>query len=299
MYPIRKAFFRLYLAAILSTCLIANAKEKPDNNARSVLTEDKNLPNIKIIAKWNNPLSKRDYRAGVEHHSFLSKANGTEVGYSIYLPPKYYTNDSRYPVQYFLGGKGNDENIQQKRWAHHLDPAIEWGNLPPLIIVWPNPMKNSWYMDSKNIKVETMIVKELIQHVDATYKTYSDRKHRWIAGMSMGGTGCLKFAFKYPSLFSSVVSYAPAVSMNTERWPVNPRKFVEADIDRAKTVRVRIVCGDKDRLYKGAMEFHTFLSKLGVPCEFETLSGIGHNMNEIFDQVGIKGFLFHIESVEK
>jgi len=194
---------------------------------------------------------------------------------------------------------GNNENVQQRRWAHYLDPTIEWDKLPPMIVVWPNPMNNSWYMDSRHMKIETMIIRELIPHVDFTYRTYPDRENRWIGGMSMGGLGCLKFVFKYPELFSSVVSYAPAINMDEEREEDHPANLVEKNIETARMIRVRIVCGDKDDLYEGARDFYTFLNEKEVPAEFETILNVGHNLNEMFRQVGVKGLRFHMISDEK
>jgi S-formylglutathione hydrolase FrmB len=52
---------------------------------------------------------------------------------------------------------------------------------------------------------------QLIPHVDATYRTVSDRSSRAIEGFSMGGFGALTLSFKHPELFNSVVAYAPAL----------------------------------------------------------------------------------------
>jgi len=294
-----KTLVCLSIMTFIASCAVTEERSTTISNANPISKEDENLPDIRIVSKWNNPLSLRLYRSGVEHHTFLSKANKTEVGYSIYLPPKYYTSDIPYPVLYFLGGMGNNENVQQRRWAHYLDPTIEWDKLPPMIVVWPNPMNNSWYMDSRHMKVETMIIRELIPHVDSTYRTYPDRENRWIGGMSMGGLGCLKFAFKYPELFSSVVSYAPAINMDEEREEDHPANLVAKNTEMARMIRVRIVCGDKDDLYEGARDFYTFLNEKEVPAEFETILNVGHNLNEMFRQVGVKGLRFHMISDEK
>jgi endo-1,4-beta-xylanase len=54
--------------------------------------------------------------------------------------------------------------------------------------------------------METTVIKELIPHIDATYRTLTTQDGRAIQGGSMGGMGSLKFAFKYPGLFSSAAS---------------------------------------------------------------------------------------------
>src|SRR5204863_9642304 len=73
--------------------------------------------------------------------------------------------------------------------------------------------QRTYYTDTPREKSysETSIIKELIPHIEATYRTYTTRDKRAIAGMSMGGFGALKFAFKYPDLFSSVTAFAPGI----------------------------------------------------------------------------------------
>ena len=46
-------------------------------------------------------------------------------------------------------------------------------------------------------------VKELIPHVDATYRTFGTRAKRGIQGFSQGGRGTTRIIFKYPEMFGS------------------------------------------------------------------------------------------------
>ena len=47
-------------------------------------------------------------------------------------------------------------------------------------------------------------IKELIPHIDKTYRTIASRKGRAIEGFSQGGRGTARHMFKYPELFCSV-----------------------------------------------------------------------------------------------
>ena len=62
------------------------------------------------------------------------------------------------------------------------------------------------YQDSGDgrFMAETMMIKELIPHIDATYRTIADRKARCIEGFSMGGRGSTNLAMKHPQLFGSL-----------------------------------------------------------------------------------------------
>ena len=150
------------------------------------------------------------------------------------------------------------------------------------------------------MKVESMIIKDLIPHIDATYRTIAGREHRWIGGMSMGGGGCLALAFTYPNLFSSVLAYAPGgVRVQGKLKPDHVATIARENVEKLGQTRVRIVSGEKDRGFEGAKAFHAFLLDLGVSSDFEAIPNIGHDMTGMFKQVGIKGLQFHSNSEGK
>ena len=69
------------------------------------------------------------------------------------------------------------------------------------------------YCDTPDGKypVETVIMKDLIPHVDATYRTMASRESRAVEGFSMGGFGAAHLGFKYPEVFGVVSIEAPAL----------------------------------------------------------------------------------------
>ena len=60
---------------------------------------------------------------------------------------------------------------------------------------------------------ETYITKDLIGHVDATYRTIAKRESRAIAGLSMGGFGALMLSMRHPDLFSAAASHSGVDSL--------------------------------------------------------------------------------------
>jgi hypothetical protein len=65
-----------------------------------------------------------------------------------------------------------------------LDFAVRSGQLPPMIMVWANCGHNTKYMDAAMygvLMIETTIIRELIPHIDATYRTTASRAPRKIA----------------------------------------------------------------------------------------------------------------------
>jgi len=69
------------------------------------------------------------------------------------------------------GGFGN---AREGAWAvAHLDRGIRSGLVPETIVVLPQALPVGWYVNSKDGKrpIEDVIVKDLVPHIDATYRT--------------------------------------------------------------------------------------------------------------------------------
>src|SRR5439155_24564374 len=124
-----------------------------------------------------------------------------------HLPDDYWTSGCRrYPVIYWLHGRNEDWHDNASVAVPLLEAAVRAGVAPASIVVWPNGLGDSGYIDSYDGKrpVETVIVKDLIPHVDATYRTLAFRAGRSIEGYSMGGSGAARLGFKYPELFGAI-----------------------------------------------------------------------------------------------
>jgi endo-1,4-beta-xylanase len=147
----------------------------------------------------------------LHYETFHSKAAGEEVSCLVYLPPGYKKNSTaRFPVLYWLHGSGGRQ-ITGAGVVERLDKAIAAGKAPEMIVVLVNGF-DTMYCDpvDGSRPVESVIMKDLIPHIDATYRTIADRKGRAIEGFSMGGFGAGHLGFKYPEVFGVVSILAPA-----------------------------------------------------------------------------------------
>ncbi|MBB4079676.1 pimeloyl-ACP methyl ester carboxylesterase [Lewinella aquimaris] len=130
---------------------------------------------------------------------------------SVYLPPGYATSSTRYPVIYYLHGFLNDHTLTQEMVAT-LDEAIAAGRIPPFILVVSDSktqVDGSFYSNSSFGNFEDYLAYDLVAHMDARYRTRSDRLSRGVTGHSMGGYGALKLAMRHPDVFSSVYALSP------------------------------------------------------------------------------------------
>jgi S-formylglutathione hydrolase FrmB len=142
---------------------------------------------------------------------FDSPSVGRKMKYNLVLPKKYEQDTKRYPVLYLLHGySGNYTN-----WAAMSVPA--YAPRHDLIVVMPD-VGNSWYAnwaageEGQKNRWEDFIIKDLIGHIDATYRTIARREGRAINGLSMGGYGSLMLGLRHPDLFCSVGSHSGAVA---------------------------------------------------------------------------------------
>lgn len=124
----------------------------------------------------------------VTHHTFDSGVAATRVSYHLYRPAAYEAEpDRRFPVVYWLHGSGGGlRGIAPL--ARQVDRAIQAGQAPPFMVVFVNGLRLGMYVDWKDgsVPMETLIVRELVPHIDARYRTIATRNGRMLDGFSMG-----------------------------------------------------------------------------------------------------------------
>lgn len=152
----------------------------------------------------------------VEVHSFIL---GRAIKASVYLPDGYGAEPNslrRYPVIYLLHGLGDDHTawVKLAQIKQTLDRLIASGELQPVILVMPGASR-SWYVNDDRPdgfgRVADAFRSELIESVDARYRTAACRGGRAIGGLSMGGYGALLYGFTRPDLYTAVFSLSGAV----------------------------------------------------------------------------------------
>lgn len=236
----------------------------------------------------------------VQSYKLNSKLMAREMPYRVVLPINYNNSNEKtfYPVVYLLHGlTGHFDNWTDK--TKLADYAAKYN----FIIVTPEG-NNGWYTDSASVpndKYESYIIQELIPEVDKNYRTLKDKKHRVIAGLSMGGYGSIKFGLKYPELFSLVGSFSGALGAGTwtqkevgtkgaiaesllgvfgiensqTRQTNDIFKLVrDLPVEKYKTLPfIYVDCGTEDFLYQNNRSFADLLVEKKIPHEYRELPG--------------------------
>jgi enterochelin esterase family protein len=172
----------------------------------------------------------------------------------VYTPAGYDEGDARYPVFYLLHGGGNDEDgwTNLGRAPQILDNLIAKGKARPMIVVMTNgnglmsaspdhvPVPVGYQRPAPGtfiLKFADSIVPDVIPYIDTHYRTLTDREHRAIAGLSMGGAQTLVCAFNnldrfaWVSAFSGGFPLLPGVAVDIPA-PANADRLRGPDITR-------------------------------------------------------------------
>lgn len=260
----------------------------------------------------------------LEQLFFESEVANTKVSFYVFTPDIYDINkDQHFPVIYWLhGGGGGVRHLPAA--VKHFNNAIQDGNLPPVIVVFPNGMVDSNWCDSKDGKVpmESVIINELISYVDTTFRTVPERRGRLIEGFSMGGYGAARLGMKYNDIFGavSIFSGGPLQKELTKnngpkqsaRHRVKVMRTVygndqnyfklqspwalaekNADILRNKGTKIRIVVGSKDRLFSMNQNFSEHLLNLGITHDLHILPDVKHSPIAVFQALGDTNWKFY------
>lgn len=274
--------------------------------------------------KWVNEPKPGQLPDRVTHRTFFSKALNRDVGYCVYLPPGYEQDTSRrYPVIYNLHGAGGNE-LHSFTDAKVLHDGIVSGRWAPMIMVLPNGGQATFYKDSADGKLpaETLIIREFIPHVDATYRTLAARGGRAIEGFSMGGRGSTRLAMKYPELFCSLHNQAGNVPHTADLFDPSkkdsyPNNYLGPDKQRyidndaflllkknvgaiKSGLRIAITCGTKDDGHLPTVrEFHAALLAAGVDHTYLEVEGLAHEHDKLVKMYAPTWFDYHAESFRR
>ncbi len=150
----------------------------------------------------------------VECSSLKSRYMPSAVGYCALLPPGYDAQPTKkFPVLYFLHGLGGDHTFLVSSGAWNIiEDLQESKKIGEFVVIAPQA-NTTFYINSKNgrTQYEDFFVRDLVPQMEKRFRLLGVRSARAITGISMGGYGALRFAFKYPQMFASVSAHMPAL----------------------------------------------------------------------------------------
>jgi S-formylglutathione hydrolase FrmB len=137
----------------------------------------------------------------------------------IYLPPGYDDEPQRrYPSVYVIQGFTGQVDMWASRMPFRqpfpelADAMFARGEAPPAVVVYVDAwtaIGGSQYLDSPGTgNYSTYLCDEVVDWVDARYRTYASRDRRAITGKSSGGYGAMVNAMTRPDVFGGFATHA-------------------------------------------------------------------------------------------
>ena len=238
--------------------------------------------------------------------SLYSDILKASVKYNVYLPDGFEESGKTYPVVYLLHGLGGNYTDWAKKASTKLvaDELIGSGEAVEMVIIMPNAggadRHNVWngYFNMPGWNYEDFFFQELIPTAEKKYRAVGDKGHRAVMGLSMGGGGSTVYCQRHPDMFSSC--YAMSAWLDYEQGQVGESDQVkdklyyvcksvrehsaidfmdqadEATLEKLRTVKWFIDCGDDDFLVALSFQLHMKMKAKKVKSELRVRNGV-HN----------------------
>ena len=249
----------------------------------------------------------------VREHVYYSKITGVWRRCFVYMPPGYDTNiKQRYPVLYLQHGGGEDERgwPVQGRVNFIMDNLLAANKAKPMLIVMDRgyalkpgeapprpptvpaappaagapaaaaPARPPGFMTSTTF--EEVVIQELIPNIDSSFRTLTDRDHRAMAGLSMGGMQTFQITMKHLDKFSYIGGFSGAGGgMGGGTFdPKTAWGGVMADSaafnKKVNLIWLGIGMVEPERMYSSVKNFHTGLDQAGIKHMYWESPGTAH-----------------------
>jgi len=253
------------------------------------------------------------------HVDFFSRALGKSQGCDVIIPQKATkqigmdsaAGNDKHPVLWLLHGMSDDHTIWQRR------TSIERYAAPlGLAVVMPAVQISSYTDMAHGGAYYTYISKELPEIMRDFFPLSDKREDNYIAGLSMGGYGCMKIGLADPDKYSAIGCLSAGAG-DYARQPIdknNKRAYMlygerelegteEDTFGNAKKIveeglpapRIYHSCGDHDFLLRSAHHTRDFFSSFeGNPFDYVYEEDPGAHTWEYWDE-HIQHFLKYIK----
>jgi len=207
-------------------------------------------------------------------------------------PSNMKSAQKKFPVIYLLHGYSGN----YAQWITRAPQIQQQADEMQVIMVCPDGGYGSWYFDSpldSSIRYETFTGTELVNYIDSSYKTFKDRMHRAITGLSMGGHGGLFLAIRHKEVFGAAGSISGLVDLGFFPKGMNFKSLFgdstvfAGNLQKSSVInmveglknrelKLTIDCGIYDFLIIPNRNLHQKLVKLGIEHDYAERPGI-HN----------------------
>lgn len=225
---------------------------------------------------------------------------------TIYTPAGYETSGKKYPVFYLLHGSGGDEEawFTQGRVTQILDNLIATGKAQPMILVMTNGnayeeaapgQKSGGFRQPEMVMggvkegmkeaAFELSFPEVRKYVEKNFRTINDKRHRAIAGLSMGSFHSEHISKYYAGQYGYVGLFSGASAGDGRRGKDEKGTcsvYINFDKQMANQFSAKnrpylyyVAIGETDFLKPACDEFRKYLDAKGYPYTYRETEG-GH-----------------------
>ena len=287
--------------------LIIDGAEVADPNTHVYFGGGKPASAVEVPESGSTYYSVQDVPHGqVREVWYNSKVTGTWRHALVYLPPDYDAQIKvRYPVLYLQHGGGEDETgwIRQANANFILDNLIATKSCKPMIVVMaygyarrvgqaPPDLTGKPFGSPEMLKAmqdmtaafEDDVTQVLIPYIDLSFRTLSDRDHRAMAGLSMGGMQAFQITLNHLDLFSYIGGFSGAGGMlvlgDRKLDPKTDYNGEFADpaafAKRVHLLWLGVGTNEPERMRAGLQRLHTALNEAKIQHIFYESPGTDH-----------------------
>ncbi|MCP5098903.1 MAG: hypothetical protein GY943_25405, partial [Chloroflexi bacterium] len=202
----------------------------------------------------------------------LPSTTAGTLNYRVFLPP-CYNETYVYPTLYMLPGNIHTDAIWDDLGLDETAVTlIQNREIPPLIIVMTD---GGWIANNTSGgpgSYETVILNELIPHIEQTYCAWPNGNGRAIGGLSRGGYWALEIAFRHAAQFKSVGGHSAAL-LDTYAGPdLNPQ-YTGLLYDLSN-LRIYLDIGQDDYVITNIKQLHEDMEATNVNHIWQLNEGI-------------------------
>ena len=277
---------KVYLSALLGLAVMtANAQEPNIPMGGGMFGGRQNI-DVKFDEYKEAPQGFDQEREGIAKGTvqlieYQSESVGTTRKAKVYLPPKDDAK-KKYSVLDLRHGIGGDENEWYKDGGvPHIimDNLYADGKVADMIVVMPNGRAQKDDSRAGGFgsfrafgDFDKDLIGSLIPYIEKNFSVYTDKDHRAIAGLSMGGGQSLNFGLGHMDVFAYVGGFSSAP--NTQR-----AAQLIPDVEKVKKENklLWMVCGGADGLMNNSAQLKAFCDEKGIPCTLINYPNGQHN----------------------
>ena len=221
-------------------------------------------------------------------------------------PEAFYRSGKKYKVLWLLHGTYGD----QTDWVRksNIELYAEEKNLAVVMPPALNSNYSNWEHTMLGFRMYDYLTEELMPMIYGWLPISDKREDNFIAGLSMGGRGTIKYAVNHPERFAAAAALSAAPVDMVEMGPGKSAYQLDTDVYRmqntllnaggldafrqsnenvwpiidrlantGKLPRLMFACGEADSMvYAAFCKFRKHCGEIGLDAHWFTLPGYGH-----------------------